>query len=345
MNWMDKERICAGVSSMLEVNLAVRQGESVLIMTDLPGQEQWRVLESEKLKDITDRCILARTVADLAIELKPGSTIIFFPFPSVGQHGKEPDPNTAETMCTVDVIIAITSYSLSHTEAREKACKAGARMASMPMFLPQMFEGPMMADYHVIAEEGKKMAQLLTDARSALITTPLGTELHFNLEGRKGEVDTGLITSKGRFDNLPAGEAFIAPLEGKAEGWVVVTPQGYAPLTEPMTIYFTAGEVSNIKGGGKGGEKLVKLLELPASGVQSARRNLAEFGVGTNPRAKSVESLLEAEKIKGTVHIAIGDNSHFGGTVQADLHEDLILWEPDLFLDGKLIINKGQWLV
>jgi leucyl aminopeptidase (aminopeptidase T) len=34
------------------------------------------------------------------------------------------------------------------------------------------------------------------------------------------------------------------------------------------------------------------------------RRNVTELGIGTNPNAKSPLNLLEAEKIKGTVHVA-----------------------------------------
>jgi leucyl aminopeptidase (aminopeptidase T) len=50
---------------------------------------------------------------------------------------------------------------------------------------------------------------------------------------------------------------------------------------------------------------------------------------------------LEAEKIKGTVHLAIGDNAHFGGTVESDLHEDFVLPHPELFLDGELVDLKS----
>ncbi len=210
----------------------------------------------------------------------------------------------------------------------------------MPAFLPQMFEGPMMADYHRIADESRKMAHSLTEAKTAILTTPLGTELTLDLEGRSGDVDIGLIT-RGRIENLPAGEPFIAPLEGKAEGNVVVTREGHASLEEQMTIYFKAGEVSAIEGGGKFGEDLRCLLELPGPDRQGARRNLAELGIGANPKA----GVLEAEKIRGTIHIAIGDNAHIGGVVSADLHEDFVLWEPDLSLDGQLVIRGGEWLI
>lgn len=344
MAWPQKEKIRQGVASMLDVNLAVQDGEKVLIMTDPPVLNQWRELELEWLQEALERCVLARMVADLTAELVPGSETTFMPYPAVERHGAEPDRETAERMRGSDVIIAITNYSLTHTMAAQRASEAGARIASMPGFLPQMFAGPMTADYQRIAEDSKKMAGLLTEANAAFITTPADTQLTLNLEGRSGDVDIGLI-SPGRIDNLPAGEAFIAPLEGSAEGKVVVNPKGYAPLEAPMTIHFKAGEVRDIEGGGEVGEEFRRLLELPTPGRQTARRNLAELGIGTNPKARSVESTLEAEKIKGTVHIAIGDSSHIGGAVSADLHQDFVLWQPDLSLDGRVVIKAGKWVV
>ncbi len=344
MTWPQKEKIRHGAASMLEVNLAVQSGEKVLVMTDPPRLDQWRHLDPGKLRAALERSVLARMVADLAVELVPDAEITFLAYPAVERHGAELGPETAEKMRAADVIIAISNYSLTHTMAAQEASEAGARIASMPGFLPQMFEGPMTADYHRIADESRKMAQFLTEAKTAILTTPLGTELTLDLEGRSGDVDIGLIT-RGRIDNLPAGEAFIAPLEGKAEGNVVVTKEGHASLEEQMTIHFKAGEVSAIEGGGKFGEDLRFLLELPGPDRQGARRNLAELGIGTNPKARSVESVLEAEKIRGTIHIAIGDNAHIGGVVSADLHEDFVLWEPDLSLDGQPVIRGGEWLV
>ncbi len=40
----------------------------------------------------------------------------------------------------------------------------------------------------------------------------------------------------------------------------------------------------------------------------------------------------------GTVHLAIGDNAHKGGTVLVDLHEDLVFPHPDLLLDGEVVM-------
>jgi leucyl aminopeptidase (aminopeptidase T) len=344
MTWPEKKDIREGVASMLSVNLAIQDGERLLVMTDPPQLDQWRELGPATLQQMLERSVLASMVADLAAELLPRAETVFLAYPAVGRSGAEIDAETAARMRAADAIIAITNYSLTHTMAAQKACEAGGRIASMPGFLPEMFQGPMTADYGCIAEESRRMARLLTEAERAVVTTPRGTDLMLSLEGRSGDVDIGLITA-GRIDNLPAGEAFIAPLEGHAEGKVVVTPGGHASLEEQMTLHFHAGQVSEIEGGGEFGQELRRLLELPESSRQTARRNLAELGIGTNPKAGSVESLLEAEKIKGTVHIAIGDNSHMGGVISADLHQDFVLWEPDLSLDGRLVIKGGEWLV
>ena len=72
--------------------------------------------------------------------------------------------------------------------------------------------------------------------------------------------------------------------------------------------------------------------------IRLSRRNIAEIGIGTNPNAKDPLNLLEAEKIKGTCHMAIGDNHTFGGgKVESDIHIDFVIPEARLFLDEKEI--------
>jgi leucyl aminopeptidase (aminopeptidase T) len=345
MAWPESQSIREGVQNMLRVNLAVQEGESLLVMTDPPTLSQWEQLPLEQLEEALERCVLARLVADLAAETVPAVTTTFLPYPRTARFGAEPDHDTAEKMRRSDVVVAINNNSLTHTSAAREACRAGARVASMPGFCAEMFEGPMTADYHQVAEDSRRMAEWLTKARSARLTTPDGTHLTMDLIGRSGDVDSGFVVGMDRPINLPGGEAFIAPVEGKAEGKVVVTPRGFAALSENMTIGFELGEVSHIEGGGVVGEEYRQLLELPTPGLRPGRRNLAELGIGTNPRAKSVKSTLEAEKIMGTVHVAIGDNSVMGGSVHADLHQDFVLWEPNLYLDDELVIKKGKWLV
>jgi leucyl aminopeptidase (aminopeptidase T) len=190
---------------------------------------------------------------------------------------------------------------------------------------------------------------MLSQAQEAIVRSRVGTDMRFSLAGREAGADTGLFREKGSFGNLPAGEAYIAPLEGTGNGQIVVEKGWFRGLQEKLVLQFEGGLVRSVQGGGEVGDKLLDLLGLGQEGGQSAeyeaRRNLAELGVGTNPNAHSTASVLEAEKIRGTVHMAIGDNAHIGGIVSADLHWDFVIPRAELILDGKAIMRDGEPLV
>ena len=99
-------------------------------------------------------------------------------------------------------------------------------------------------------------------------------------------------------------------------------------------------------GGGLVGDELRDILRpgIDAEPYRS-RRNLGEFGIGTNPNARRVDITLEAEKIKGTVHLATGDNSHMGGLVNADYHQDFVVPEASFTLDGQVAMQDGEIVI
>ena len=342
---IEKEKITQGVFNMFKVNMGIKSGEKVLIVTDSPTVEEWLKYDSEKLTDFVERSVLAKMVYEIAKEKLPDCSVEFFAYPSVGKHGSEPGNEAEKKMKASDVAIAITSYSLSHTEARENASKAGTRVASMPTFLPQMFHpgGPMAADYRKIDEDSRRLAKLMKDNREAIVTSPGGTKMKFLT--RNGRVDTGIFTEKGAWGNLPSGETYCAPIEGTGEGKIVVEAGWFSNLKKNMTLIIKNGRAAEITGGGKVGDEFRELLAFDKNEEPYiSRRNLAELGIGTNPDAKRPDNILEAEKIKGTVHLAIGDGSHLGGKVSADLHQDFVIPRPTLLLDGKVVIKDGEWL-
>jgi len=349
MSWPRKEAITQGVLDMLHVNMGLKPGETLLVVTDVPRTHDWQAENQAKLEDMLERAMLARLVADIATEHFPDCPVVFLPFPATGGHGTEPDQATAARMQKADVLIGLTTYSMSHTNAREGATQAGARIASMPSFEARMFEagGPMAVDHRQMAADCRAFADLLTAAAKVMVRTPHGTDLRFSLEGRPGQVDTGLYgTDPETWGNLPAGETFAVPLEGTGEGQLVAPAGWYPNLSEDMIFRFEKGQVVELLGGGTVGDEFRQLLDLGSDDpVCKARRNLAELGIGTNPNAHKPDNVLEAEKIKGTVHIAIGDNIHMGGQVEADLHEDFVQPQPDLFLDGKPVIVGGEWRI
>jgi len=177
------------------------------------------------------------------------------------------------------------------------------------------------------------------------LTTAAGTSLRMSTRGRTAEPDDGILTARGSFGNLPAGEVFLAPLEGTTEGEMVVE---YAPtrkLESPLTFVVKGGEVVEIRGSDPYRDRLEEKF------AESAKnRNIAELGIGTNDKATRPDNVLEAEKILGTVHVALGDNHGFGGTVSTPFHEDFVLYLPTLVSvreDGsrEVLLDKGKLLL
>ncbi len=364
---LDAAALTPAVKAMLTGNMGLEPGEKVLVLTDVPSPDEVARLDARSLDDFLGRVAFARMVATVAAREFPEAAVEFAPFASTGQDGSEVPVETAAKMKAANVVLALTTHSLTHTRATGGAAAAGARIASMPGITAEMFleAGPMAVDWAAVETETKALADLITVASRARVTCPAGTDLSFSVEGRPGGSDDGVLSKLGAIGNLPAGEAFTAPVEGTAEGRLHVRRGWYPGLSEDMTLVFAGGEVVSLVGGGEVGRWLAGLLELPHGGLAApgrgtggkaagtaggtapsllvrSRRNCAELGVGTNPNARRPDNVLEAEKIRGTIHIAIGDSSHLGGQTESDLHLDFVIPEAGLYLDGRAVMVGGK---
>lgn len=337
---MDEALLKKAGLDILQVNMNLQKGESVLFMTDIPSPADWQKMTAAALAEAGERSLMTKQIFEQVKGELPDNQIDFLAIAMTPQSGAEPGAEAAAKMLNYDVLVMMTTNSLSHTEAREHACRKGARVASMPGIEPAMFAagGPMLADYKQVEQTTLKWAEAITPVQQVHVTTPYGTDLRFSIAGRDGHGDTGLIHQKGEFGNLPAGEAYTAPLEGTAEGTLAV-PAGWFPnLSEKMVLTFEKGYVTKVEGGGKVGAEFAELFAFHDESLKH-RRNCAELGIGTNPNAKRADNVLEAEKILGTIHIAVGDSSHVGGVTVSDLHEDFVQNDVVVEFDGRRVIG------
>ncbi|HXX54408.1 MAG TPA: aminopeptidase, partial [Thermodesulfovibrionales bacterium] len=164
-------------------------------------------------------------------------------------------------------------------------------------------------------------------AETIKITTQNGTRLSLSKKGRKALTDTGILTKPGSFGNLPAGEVYLAPLEGTANGVLVLQWAPTRELRSPVRLTVKKGQVTSVEGE----EPYAALLEEKMN-ERKEHRNVAELGIGTNEKATRPDNILESEKILGTIHIALGDNSSFGGVVKAPFHQDFVFFRPTVVL-------------
>jgi leucyl aminopeptidase (aminopeptidase T) len=242
------------------------------------------------------------------------------------------------------IIIAMSNNSTSHTNYRKLCCHAGARFASLPHFDPDMFHTSMNVDWQSLAARTGRLVTAINRAEWVSIETPNGTAMHICKRGRSAGGDDGMLTTPGCFGNLPAGEAYFAPLEGESHGIMVIEWGPTSRLESPLTLTIADGRVVRIEGN----DPLRARLEAQFA-ANDACRNLAELGIGTNDKATRPDNVLEAEKIMGTIHLALGDNTGFGGDVAAPFHEDYVFYQPTVTLimaDGseEVILDNGELL-
>jgi leucyl aminopeptidase (aminopeptidase T) len=238
-------------------------------------------------------------------------------------------------MKAADVFLAPTTKSLSHTRARGAACEAGARGATLPGITEEVFTTGLDADYENIAAECEAMLDTVADADEIRVTTDLGTDITFEIGDREWRDDTGMVHDPGAFSNLPAGEVFVSP--ENANGTYVVDgtidPHGLLDEGETVTIEVEDGYVT-----GTDSEEIDAMLETAAEEVGQDAYNLAELGIGTNLAVTElVGSVLLDEKAAGTVHIAFGDDAGIGGDVSAPIHQDGIIRDPTVYVDGEVV--------
>jgi leucyl aminopeptidase (aminopeptidase T) len=302
--------------------MAIKQDETVLVITDEPlrkiGYGLW-----EASKQLAAEAIIT--------EIIPRRS-----------NGEEPPTAVAELMKMVKVALMPTSMSLSHTDARREASGEGVRIATLPGITEETMIRTLSADYYKIAERSRKVADILNDGSIVRMTTGGGTDIVLPIDGRVGFADTGLNHNPGDFSNLPAGEGYISPVEGKSVGVIVFdgSMAGIGKLRdEIIKVEVIDGFASRIEGG-DGAKKLLSIMKP----LGKLAFNLAELGIGTNDKARITGSVLEDEKAIGTVHIAFGDNKSMGGSVKVASHLDGVIMNPSVYVDDELILEEGRFV-
>lgn len=256
-------------------------------------------------------------------------------------HAAEPPRPVAAAMAAADVVLAPTIQSLSHTAARKAASDAGVRIATLPGVTEEMLARLMNGDLEEMRRRGWAIVNALNSGSEVRITCRHGSDLTFSIEGRSGIVDAGELSARGAFGNLPCGEGFIAPVEGSAEGTLVVDGSiaAIGLVESPVRLTVEEGHLT-----GATGDEGARLMELLTPHGPDGT-NVAELGIGTNEEAILTGNILEDEKIYGTCHVAFGASAGIGGTVQVPVHLDVVVKEPTVEIDGEAILGGGELLI
>lgn len=265
------------------------------------------------------------------------------------RHRVEPPDFLTAAMLKVDTVITLGQVDFGHSNARKQATAAKVNY----FYIPDLMNEELL-DLHIqasdlihIRERTLALAQMVSEADSARVTSPAGTDLEIDIQGREGLALQPIYSGPGHFAIVPFySEVACAPCERRSRGTLVVDGSivGLSGLTgvvsEPICLRMAEGRVVEIQGG-REASALAK--NLPDLGENA--ESLAELGIGTNFRMRDVlVGNRRDNAIFGHVHLALGRNTDLGGEQWSPIHADFMTRNVRLDLDGKPVIDQGRFL-
>jgi len=212
--------------------------------------------------------------------------------------------------------------------------------------LEKIFWDSMRIDYNKLYDFNIALLRRLKGAKKIKIVGER-TNLAISVKGRRFINSCGMVDKeKFGYLNLPEGEVFVPPVEKSAKGEIyfdLPCMWHYGKQVEGVWFKFKKGRLVDFEI--EKGEKNFTDVYYNASG---GKDRIGELGIGTSPKAKITGGMtIVDEKVRGTIHMAIGDSKHFGGKNESTIHWDFFkdMKNGKLFADKKLIIDNGRLIV
>jgi aminopeptidase len=324
-----------GAKTAVEVCMAVKKGEHVLILTDRATLDVGKGIgdAAEKITPGNVRLLVLEDYVERPVKQLPKQILDAIPWANVTFYAAESKPG--EISIRTPFIRTALKY---------------ARHAHMPSVTRQLMETGMCADYQRISELTRKIEGIVKGCRKARVVNKAGTELdvEFHPSWRWRPCD-GLYHEKGLWGNLPEGEIYTAAY--KANGRMVIDELGdwfspkYGVLTgTPVTLQVrdSRADLSSVE---CANEQLRQQF-IDYLGTDSYSSKFSEFAIGTNIFLRELTgNLLQDEKFP-SVHCAFGDPypDETGADWHSKTHIDGIMLKCSIWIDGKKIMDEGKHL-
>jgi leucyl aminopeptidase (aminopeptidase T) len=303
-----------------------------------------QIKRGEKVLVLTDSGRLNLGEAFALASREAGAETVIMIMPVTEEHGNEPPAVVAAAMKAADVLLVATTHAITHTEARRKASAAGTRIHLTRGVTEEMLvKGAVTADFKALKETTARVAAALAGADEVRVQSPAGTDVTFNLTGRKVFTLDGSFRPEVGFAGFISGEAPTSPLEGTTNGTIVFdhSMDGIGRLKQPLVLTVKEGRVVSLAGASEEVSAIERYFAR-----DERNRNIAEFAIGTNPNARLIGIMAEDKKRAGTVHFAIGDSKSLGGAVEAEIHLDGLMLKPTVTVNRKtVLVDNGKIMV
>jgi len=319
MGWEENMKYNEKIKMFKDV-FAPKSGEKVLFLVDIPHDT---IKDNKAWKD---RRKMAQEWYTIFREMgtEAGFSVNWLEYEATGVHNSPIPLETLDIAQKSNLVIAMTEYSASSSLAPiARTQDTITRCASMPMVEKRMEETAFKADYKEVQKYATALHRMLNNAIAAEVLFSTHDKLFIDLRNRDAISEAGDCIKKGQFINFPSGEAFKAPYEAEKDEikeFGTSKTHGIWPVRydgELVKYIVKNNKIVEIIGDGKKAEEMRLFFK-----ENDSRRNIAELGIGCNPKAVVTGNALEDEKVG--LHIAYGMSTHIGGKVKSDTHMDIV---------------------
>jgi 2,5-dihydroxypyridine 5,6-dioxygenase len=251
-----------------------------------------------------------------------------------------------------DLVVDLASYGTSiYRPLRTESLKAGTRILRVTEPEDVLFR---MRPDPVVRDRARLSEKLVEEAREFQITSPAGTDIVVNKEGRRAFGLWGIADRPGMWDHYPMGLVVVGGNRSGTNGRLVIEAgdillamQRYA--SSRITLQVEAGVITEISGGLD-----AELLKQWFESWQDERAYwISHVGWGCDHRAqwnrlarKGVGGTDDIESFYGGMQIAFGrDTSFLAGTNDVPAHMDFDCLHNSILLDGKPVLTDGEFAI
>jgi aminopeptidase len=214
--------------------------------------------------------------------------------------------------------------------------------------LARIFWDCVNVDYSELQNRCEAVKSVLAAGNELRITNPNGTDFKVRIAGRPVLFSDGVISEEDLKKGyaacqvwLPAGEVYVTPIAGTAEGKIVVD-RDYIQGKEisGWTLVFKAGRLVSMSAK-SGLERLQALYDAAGAG----KDEFAFVDLGVNPKlGEGAGSGILNYVRGGMITIGVGNNVWAGGSNNATFAIQTYLPGCTLKVDKKPLIEKGKLL-
>lgn len=199
-------------------------------------------------------------------------------------------------------------------------------------------------DYQELYKRSKLIKDKLEKGDTIRIVTSKGTDISFQIGERKVGVEDGILTDEKleegiHFGEIPTGEVFTTPIEDSIEGTAFFEQPSESDKLHALKLKFEEGKVTEYEV-----REGIRFFEDKLENATGDKKKVGEFAIGTNPNVGFDFPILK-EKARGTIHLALGNNTHLGGENKSSLHWDLVMDKPTVYVDDEMLLDEGELLI